>query len=89
MATMNISLPDPLKEFVESRVSDGQYSTSSEYFRELVRADQKRLADERLDALVTEGLESGDFIEVTPEFWRSLRSRIEARRHTDAIGGRQ
>ena len=45
MATMNISLPDAMKGFVESEVSDGGYSTASEYFRELVRDAQKRKAE--------------------------------------------
>lgn len=45
MATMNISLPDTLKGFVEAEVSDGGYSTVSEYFRELVRDAQKRKAE--------------------------------------------
>ena len=42
MATMNISLPDPLKDYIEERVVNGGYSTTSEYFRDLVRADQKQ-----------------------------------------------
>ena len=59
MATMNISLPDPLREFVEKCVREGDYSTASEYFRELVRADQKRKAEERLEQLLVEGLNPG------------------------------
>jgi antitoxin ParD1/3/4 len=39
MPTMNISLPDVLKDFVEEQVSSGKYSSASEYVRELVRAD--------------------------------------------------
>ncbi len=58
MATMNISLPDPLREFVETSVRDGSYSTVSEYFRELVRADQKQKAEQRLEKLLLEGLHS-------------------------------
>ena len=42
MQTMNISLPDPLKQYVEEQVNQGGYSSVSEYVRELVRADQKR-----------------------------------------------
>lgn len=59
MATINISLPDPLRIFVEERVAQGGYSTVSEYFRELVRLDQKRRAEEKLEALLLEGLNSG------------------------------
>ena len=45
MSTMNISLPELLKAFVDERVSTDGYSTSSEYVRELIRADQVRRAD--------------------------------------------
>ena len=40
--SMNISLPDPLKKFVDRQISTGRYSTASEYVRELIRADEKR-----------------------------------------------
>jgi antitoxin ParD1/3/4 len=55
---MNISLPDPLKEFVEHQIAEGRYSSVSEYVRELIREDEKRKAQERLEALLLEGLES-------------------------------
>lgn len=58
MQTMNISLPDPLKEFVEHQIAEGRYSSVSEYVRELIREDEKRKAQERLEALLLEGLES-------------------------------
>jgi antitoxin ParD1/3/4 len=43
MSTMNISLPDALKAFVDEQVAQGGYGTSSEYVRELIRRDQDRL----------------------------------------------
>lgn len=60
MATMNISLPDPLKEWVETQARSGRYSNASDYVRDLIRRDQER-ADkmEELKALIREGLESG------------------------------
>lgn len=42
MSTMNVSLPDALKSFVDEQVASGGYSTSSEYVRELIRKDQDR-----------------------------------------------
>ena len=56
MATINISLPDTLRTYVEERVTQDGYSTASEYFRELVRHDQRRQADERLEALLLKSL---------------------------------
>ena len=79
MATMNISLPDALKGFVESEVSDGGYSTASEYFRELLRDAQKRKAEAKLEKLLLEGLESGEGVPVTPEWWENLRRELVER----------
>ena len=59
METMNIALPESMKQFVQERVSEGGYSSVSEYVRELIRADQKRKAEDRIDALLLEGLDSG------------------------------
>lgn len=56
METINISLPDALRTYVEERVRQDGYGTASEYFRELVRHDQKRQADERLEASLLKSL---------------------------------
>jgi antitoxin ParD1/3/4 len=80
MTTMNITLPEPMRQFIEKQVNSGSYGTASEYMRALVREDQKRKAQERLETLLLEGLDSGDPIEATPEFWQDLRGRIESRR---------
>jgi antitoxin ParD1/3/4 len=60
MNSMNISLPGPLKAFVDAQVADGRYGTASEYMRELIRADEKRLARERLETMLLEGLASAE-----------------------------
>jgi antitoxin ParD1/3/4 len=49
MTTMNVSLPDEMKAFVEEQVQRGGYSTASEYLRELIRDAQKQAAKERLE----------------------------------------
>jgi antitoxin ParD1/3/4 len=79
MTSLNISLPKAMKEYVEARVEEGGFSTPSEYMRALVREDQKRYAQEKLEALLVEGLESGPPVEVTPEWWAALRQRLKAR----------
>ena len=83
MTSMNISLPDKLKEYVETQTKSG-YSTPSEFVRELIRADQKRRATERLDALLLEGLDSGEPIPVNAKVWDDLKrealSKLEARK---------
>lgn len=60
MATMNISLPDPMKDWVEQQSKTGRYSNASDYMRDLIRRDQERTAKiAALQQIVTEGLESG------------------------------
>lgn len=82
---MNISLPDPMKQFVEERVSSGEYSTASEYIRQLVRADQKHKAKEKLEELMLEALQE-PAEEVTPESWEELKrealQRVASRKRT-------
>ena len=77
MKSMNISLPAPLKEFVDRQISAGRYSSASEYVRELIRDDEKRKAEERLDALQVEGLQ-GEESAMTPADWKNIRSEVLA-----------
>lgn len=79
METMNVALPATMKNFVQERVSQGGYSSVSEYIRELIRADQKRKVEERIDTLLLEGLESGEPIPVTKEYWEEKKRRLTER----------
>jgi antitoxin ParD1/3/4 len=83
MQSMNISLPDSLKKFVDAQISTGRYSTASEYVRELIRADEKRKAEEQLEAKLLEGLNSAES-ELTAADWSAIRkealAKVEARK---------
>lgn len=79
ISSMNISLPSPLRRWVGQVVAKNGYGSTSEYFRELVRADQKRRANERLEELLLEGLASGPAEEATPEWWAQRRAEVAAR----------
>jgi antitoxin ParD1/3/4 len=60
MATMNVSLPDPMKDWVEAQARSGRYSNASDYVRDLIRRDQERAAKlAELQKLITEGIASG------------------------------
>lgn len=72
MESMNISLPEPLKQFVERQIAEGRYSSVSEYVRDLIRADEKRKAEEQLEALLLEGLQ-GKERSLTPAGWQAIR----------------
>jgi len=65
MATMTISLPEPMREFIDAEVASGDYGSASELFREMVRERQKHKNQERLETLLLEGLESGEPIAFT------------------------
>ena len=80
MASLNISLPQSLKDFVETQVADSGFSTPSEYVRALLRNDQKQRAEERLEALLLAGLDSGKPLEITPEYWEAKRKKLLAGR---------
>jgi len=73
MQTMNISLPDQLKDFVDDQVGSGRYSSVSEYVRDLIRDDEKRKAQERIEALLMEGIQSGGPTEMTRQDWEDIR----------------
>ena len=77
MQTMNISLPDPLKQFVDGQVSQGRYSSASEYVRELIRADERRKAQETLEAALLEGLNSPES-PLAAEDWTEIRKEALA-----------
>ncbi len=79
MTTLNISLPDTLGEFVQERVTRGDYGTASDYLRELIHEDQRRKAQEKLDALLREGLESGPSTPMTAQDWDEIRLEVRRR----------
>ncbi|MGO8709693.1 MAG: type II toxin-antitoxin system ParD family antitoxin [Terracidiphilus sp.] len=81
MPTMNISLPENLKDFVESQVQSGDYSSVSEFMRDLVRREQKNRQREALELQLLQGLNSGESIDSTPEMWDSLRERLRRRKN--------
>lgn len=72
MASMNVSLPDSLKDFVESQVTEHGYGTSSEYVRELIRNEQAR---SELRALLIDGLNSGEGSTADDGYFERLRAR--------------
>ena len=73
MSTMNISLPEGLKDFVDEQVNQRGYGTSSEYVRELIRRDQDRM---QLRGLLLAGAASVPTAAVTPAYFESLRKRV-------------
>ena len=77
MTTMNISLPESLKHFVDEQVSGRGYGTSSEYVRELIRRDQDR---KRLRELLLDGAASPEAPMDGQVYFEGLRERVRARK---------
>lgn len=79
MATMNVSLPDAMKTWVEEQVQTGRYGNSSDYVRDLVRRDQERAeAREKLQQIVNEALASGLSTMTRDELLARIMDRAKA-----------
>src|ERR1039457_6821772 len=83
LTTVTISLPESLRAFIDRQLATKGYGNVSEYFRSLLRSAQKEEEDARLEALLLEGLASGDDIPMTREFWKDLKAEARgiAQRH--------
>lgn len=73
MSTMNISLPETLKNFVDQRVTSAGYGTSSEYVRELIRRDKDRV---QLRSMLLEGAESPIVGVADEAYFESLKAEL-------------
>ena len=73
--TMSFALPESLRGYIDERVRSGNYGNTSEYLRDLIRQDQQNQAADRLRALITEGLESGEGRAATDPVVDELRGR--------------
>ena len=69
MATLNISMPDEMRAFIEARVRTGEYQSASDYLRDLIRHDR-----EETERLLVEGLESGT---ARPRDMATLRKKAQ------------
>lgn len=79
MDTMNIALPEAMKQFVQDQVERSGYSSVSEYIRDLIRTDQKEKAREALETEILRGLDSGASTPVNSEDWAEIRSEVAKR----------
>jgi antitoxin ParD1/3/4 len=78
MTTMNISLPDEMKAFVEAQMATEGYASASEYLRALIREAQKRQAKRALETKLLEGLQ-GPAVEMTRKDWDSIEQEAQER----------
>lgn len=74
---MNISLPDPMRDWVQNQIETGKYSSSSDYVRDLIRRDQaNREQQQALQRAITDGLNSGISEKSMEELLKEAQSRL-------------
>jgi antitoxin ParD1/3/4 len=81
-SSMNISLPEGMKAWVEEQVANRGYATPSEYIRELLREDQKRKVRDEIDQKLVKALDSSDPRDLSGSDWQRIRRRVLAKKKT-------
>ncbi len=75
MATMNVSLPDPMRDWIEAQIKTGRYANASDYMRDLIRRDQE-LKEVLIEALEI-GAASGVSRRTLDDAWKSAKARAK------------
>lgn len=82
MSTMNISLPEEMRAWVEAEMRRGGFSSASEYFHHLLRDARARQEEQaqrtRLQAFLIQGVDSGQVQAANAPWWESLRAEVDA-----------
>lgn len=76
MTNLNISLSDTMGEFIEQQLQEKGYSSANEYIIHLIRQEQEKEAQNQIENLLLEGLNSGEPIEMTEEWWKNKRKEV-------------
>ena len=79
MTSLNVSLPESMREWIDDQVKKGGYGTASEFVREVIREAHKNKARQELEAKLLEGVHSGPATEMTKADWDRLKERARAR----------
>jgi antitoxin ParD1/3/4 len=79
MDTMEFSIPEHFRAFVQTRIREGGFESASEYLQRLIEADERRQARSWLDAELQKGIENGPAEPMTAEDWESLRNEVRNR----------
>ncbi|HEY9125519.1 MAG TPA: hypothetical protein VIM62_00240 [Acidobacteriaceae bacterium] len=76
MKTLQLTLPDALHQYMQEQMQAGDYASPSEYFRDLLRADQKRRAKDALQESLLAAIGESDAEEAAPEWWEKLHQEL-------------
>ena len=82
MSTMNVTLPDSLKAFVESQVARKGYGSPNDYLEALIREDQRKAENDEIEGKLLEAIQGAPATLVTAETWEAIKQeglrRLEA-----------
>jgi antitoxin ParD1/3/4 len=76
MTQLKISLPESLQQFIDQQVKQGGYSNTDEYIYHLILEEQKRNTQQQLEERLIAGLDSGNPIEITDDWWENKRLEL-------------
>ena len=79
MTSMNISLPDEMRSFVEEQVACGAYGSASEYIRALIREAVRHEERRKLEGMLLQGVDSGAASPLTDKQWQAIRETVNRR----------
>jgi antitoxin ParD1/3/4 len=80
MASMNVSVPEPMRDWVQKRIDSGHYATASDYVRDLIRRDQMQTEEHRaLVAALAKGEQSGISKRRIPEILAAVKQKLSDR----------
>ncbi len=76
LSNWRVSVPQPIKAFIDAEVAAGHYRDPGGFICALVREAKKKKARERIELLLQEAIDSGEPIEATPAFWKKLQNSL-------------
>ncbi len=77
--TMNISLPESLREYVRRRVAEGGFANASDFVRSLIREDFERQERDELKLRLARSVQQIEPAEATEAYWRELEAEVSKR----------
>lgn len=79
LTTINVSLPVPMRAYLEQRVKEDGFASISDLVRALVRDDQKRKAQDELERRLLAALDSGEATPMTPADWVEIKNAVKTK----------
>jgi antitoxin ParD1/3/4 len=76
MTQLTIALPDQAQSYINEQLAEGSYATVDELIVSLILAEEKRQTQHKLNTMIREGLQSGEPIAITDEWWEKNREHL-------------